>query len=91
MNSKPKLVVSSTLESVDEWQNSSLVKGDPVEELNRLKQEPGKNIFIVGSLTLSESLLRAGVVDELYLLIFPVVFGQGRRLFDRGGDRSRSR
>jgi dihydrofolate reductase len=86
MNSKPKLVVSSTLESVDEWQNSTLIKGNPVEELERLKQEPGGNIFIVGSLTLAESLLRAGVVDEVYLLVFPVVLGRGRRLFEGDGD-----
>lgn len=86
MNSKLKLVVSSTLDSVEEWQNSTLIKGDPVEELNRLKQEPGKNIFIVGSLTLAESLLRAGLVDEVYLLVFPVVLGKGRRLFEGDGD-----
>ena len=86
MNETPKLVVSSTLDSVEEWQNSSLIEGDPVEELNRLKREPGKNIFIVGSLSLAESLLRAGVVDELYILVFPVVFGRGRRLFERGGE-----
>ena len=86
MNGKPKLVVSTTRHSVEEWQNSTLIKGDPVEELNRLKREHGKNIFIVGSLTLAESLLRAGVVDEVYLLVFPVVLGKGRRLFEGDGD-----
>jgi dihydrofolate reductase len=86
MNDTPKLVVSSTLNRVDEWQNSALITGDPVTELNRLKQDPGGNILIVGSGTLAESLLRARVVDELYMLIFPVVFGRGRRLFDTGGD-----
>jgi dihydrofolate reductase len=86
MNGKPKLVVSTTLDTVEEWQNSILIKGDPVAELNRLKQEPGKNIFIVGSLTLAESLLRAGVVDEVYLLVLPIVVGKGRRLFEGDGN-----
>ena len=87
MNNTPKLVVSRTLESVDEWQNSTLLKGDPVEELNKLKQQPGKNIQIVGSATLAHSLLQDGVVDELVLLVFPVVFGPGKRLFEGGRDR----
>jgi dihydrofolate reductase len=87
MNNTPKLVVSSTLESVEEWQNSTLIKGDPVEELNQLKQQPGKNILIVGSPTLARSLLRDGVVDEVVLLVFPIVVGAGKRLFDRGRDR----
>ncbi len=87
MNNTPKLVVSRTLASVDEWQNSTLLKADPVVELNKLKQQPGKNILIVGSATLAQSLLRDGVVDELVLLVFPVVFGSGKRLFDGGRDR----
>jgi dihydrofolate reductase len=87
MNNTPKLVVSSSLESVDEWQNSTLIKGNPVEELHQLKQRPGKNILIVGSATLAQSLLRDGLVDELVLLVFPIVVGTGRRLFERGSDR----
>lgn len=87
MNNTPKLVVSSTLRSVDAWANSTLVEGDPVEELERLKRQPGKNILIVGSATLAQSLLRAGVVDELVLLVFPVVVGAGKRLFESGRDR----
>jgi dihydrofolate reductase len=87
MNNTPKLVVSRTLESVDEWQNSTLLKGDPVEELNKLKQQSGKNILIVGSATLAHSLLRDGVVDELVLLVFPVIVGPGKRLFEGGRDR----
>ena len=86
MNETPKFVVSSTLDSVEGWQNSTLISGDPLAELTRLKQARGKNMQIVGSLTLTETLLRAGVVDELYMLVFPVVFGRGRRLFERGGD-----
>src|SRR4051794_37710841 len=55
MNNTPKLVVSSTLESVNQWQNSTLIRGNPVEELNQLKEQPGKNILIVGSATLARS------------------------------------
>jgi dihydrofolate reductase len=87
MNNTPKLVVSSTLESVDEWQNSTLINGDPVEELTRLKQLPGKNILVVGSATLARSLLRDAVADELVLLVFPIVVGAGKRLFEGGRDR----
>jgi dihydrofolate reductase len=87
MNNTPKLVVSNTLESVEEWQNSTLIKGDPVDELGRLKRQPGKNIAIVGSATLARSLLRDGVVDELVLLVFPIVAGTGQRLFEDGRDR----
>jgi len=84
MNNTPKLVVSSTLDSVDEWQNSTLLKGDPIASLAALKQEPGKNISIVGSITLVRSLLRAKVLDELDLLIHPIAVGHGERLFDEG-------
>jgi dihydrofolate reductase len=81
MNNTPKLVVSSTLDSLD-WQNSTLIKGNVIEELTRLKQQPGKNIGITGSGTLVRSLLNAGVLDELRLLVHPVVVGKGKRLFD---------
>lgn len=87
MNNTPKLVVSNTLESVGEWQNSSLIKGDVIEQLEELKRRPGKNILIVGSGTLAESLLRAGLVDELLLLVYPIVVGTGKRLLQGGGDR----
>jgi dihydrofolate reductase len=87
MNNTPKLVVTNTLESVEEWQNSSLIKGNVIEELNQLKQRPGKNILIVGSATLAESLLREGVIDQLLLLVYPIVVGAGKRLFEGGGDR----
>jgi dihydrofolate reductase len=81
MNDTPKVVVSETLESVDEWQNSTLIKGNVVEELTALKQQPGKNIGITGSGTLVASLLRAGLLDELRLLVHPIVVGRGKRLF----------
>jgi dihydrofolate reductase len=81
MNNIPKLVVSTTLKTV-EWQNSTLITGDVVEELTKLKQQPGKNINITGSATLVQSLLRDGLLDELGLLVCPLVVGRGVRLFE---------
>lgn len=86
LNNTPKLVVSQTLRTV-EWQNSSLIKSDVVPELTKLKQRPGKNITILGSATLVRSLLRNGLLDELKLMIFPVVVGAGKRLFKNGADQ----
>jgi dihydrofolate reductase len=83
MNNTPKLVASTTLDTV-EWQNSTLLKGNVAEELTRLKQRPGKNISSTGSATLVRSLLRDGVLDELQLLLHPVVVGRGERLFPDG-------
>ena len=83
MNTTPKLVVSTTLDTV-EWQNSTLIKGDLVEELTRVKQQPGKNISVVGSATLVRSLLRDALLDELRLLVHPIVVGRGKRLFEDG-------
>lgn len=87
MNHTPKYIVSTTLNTVD-WQNSTLIKGNVVEELTRLKQQPGKNIAISGSATLVRSLLRDGVLDELQLLVCPIVVGSGRRLFEDGGQQT---
>lgn len=86
MNDTPKLVVSTTLDSLD-WQNSTLIGGNVVEELTRLKQQPGKDISITGSGTLVRSLLRDGVLDELRLLVHPIVVGSGKRLFADGSDQ----
>lgn len=84
MNNTPKYVVSTTLDTV-EWQNSTLIKGNLAEELNKLQQQPGKNIAITGSATLVRSLLQEGLLDELMLLICPIVLGAGKRLFEDGG------
>jgi dihydrofolate reductase len=84
MNDTPKLVVSTTLDSVDHWQNSTLVEGDPIKSLAALKDGPGKDISVVGSSTLVRSLLRAKVLDELHLLVHPIAVGHGARLFDEG-------
>lgn len=82
MNETPKLVVSSTLETV-EWANSSLVTGNLADELAKLKRA-GKSIRVPGSPTLVELLLRGGLLDELALLVHPIVVGGGRRLFEDG-------
>jgi dihydrofolate reductase len=87
INNTPKLVASTTLESV-EWRNSSLIKGNVADELTRLKQEPRKDISITGSATLVRSLLREKVLDELRLLVHPIVVGNGKRLFPDGPDRT---
>jgi dihydrofolate reductase len=73
--------VSTTLDKA-EWKNSHLIKGDIAAELNRLKQQPGKDINTVGSATLVRSLLQWNLVDELQLMLCPVVLGVGDRLFD---------
>ncbi len=85
MNNTPKFVVSTTLDTVA-WQNSTLIKGNVAEELTRLKQQLGKNIGITGSATLIRSLLRDNLLDELNLLVHPVVVGSGKRLFPDGSD-----
>ena len=86
MNSFPKVVVSTTLDRA-EWQNSTLISGDAAAEITKLKQQPGRNINASGSGTLVTWLLRQGLLDQLDLLMFPVVVGHGKRLFDNGGSQ----
>jgi dihydrofolate reductase len=86
INSVPKFVVSRTLEEPLEWNNSTLIKGDVGEEIAELKRQPGKDITIVGSGALVRWLLREGLLDELRLMVHPVVLGGGKRLFEEGGD-----
>jgi dihydrofolate reductase len=83
MNNMPKHVVSRTLDRV-EWANSSLVDGDVADAVSELKRRPGRNIQIAGSPTLVRSLLRDGLLDELDLLVHPIVIGGGKRLFEDG-------
>ena len=87
LNNTPKFVVSTTLKEPLEWQNSTLIKGDVAEEVSRLKRQPGKDIGIVGSGTLVRSLLADGLLEELTLMVHPVVLGSGKRLFEEGGDQ----
>jgi dihydrofolate reductase len=80
MNSVRKYVVSTTLDKV-EWNNSVLIKGNLVEEVNNLKQQDGQDIAVHGSATLAQTLLQHDLVDSLRLLVYPVVVGEGKRLF----------
>jgi dihydrofolate reductase len=86
MNSISKIVVSRTLDTA-EWANTRLIKDHVVEELTRLKQQPGKDIAIFGSSALTVSLLRAGLVDELRIMVNPVVLGDGKSLFRTADER----
>jgi dihydrofolate reductase len=87
MDNTPKFVVSETLEEPLEWQNSTLIKGNVAEEIAKFKRRPGKDITILGSATLVRSLLRDGLLDELRLMVHPIVLGSGKRLFEEGGDQ----
>lgn len=80
MNGSVKYVVSETLDSAD-WQNTTVINGDIIAQITALKQRDGKNIGMTGSGTLVRSLLRAGLLDELHLFVFPVVLGEGKHLF----------
>lgn len=88
INNIQKYVASTTLEQV-EWQNSTLIKGDLADEIARLKSEPGKNIGVAGSPGLVRSLLRQDLLDELRLVVSPVVAGSGGRLFWTDGAAKR--
>ncbi len=80
MNRLPKVVFSRTLDHVN-WQNTWLVKENIVEEVQRLKDEPGRDIYVFGSSDLSVTLLQHGLIDEFHLLVNPVVLGAGTALF----------
>jgi dihydrofolate reductase len=89
INSTPKYVFSSTLDSVEAWKYSTLIKGDLAQAIAQLKQLPGKNIGTAGSPGLVSSLLEQDLLDELILLVHPVVVGHGKRLFQDGGSLKR--
>jgi dihydrofolate reductase len=80
LNSLPKYVVSSTLEHPD-WNNSTVLKGDVVSEVSKLKQELDGKIVVPASYQLARTLIEHDLVDELRLVVFPVVLGAGERLF----------
>ena len=86
LNSLPKYVVSSTLEEA-KWTNSTVLKGDVVKEVSKLKQELDGDIVVAGSIRLAHALIEHDLVDELRLMIFPVVLGAGERLFDETKDK----
>ena len=83
MNSLPKFVVSTNLQKV-EWNNSRLIKENIPEEVSRLKQQPGQNILIYGSGDLVQTLMQSDLIDEYWLLVYPIVLGSGKRLFQDG-------
>jgi dihydrofolate reductase len=85
LNAAQKYVASTTLAEPLPWGNSTLLKGDAAEAVARLKEQPGKDIVILGSGELIQSLMRRGLIDEYVLLIHPLVLGSGRRLFPDGG------
>jgi len=87
MNGVRKYVVSTTLKEPLGWDNSTLIKENVAEEIARLKRQTGGDISISSSGSLVRSLLRDGLIDELRLIVHPVVVGSGKRLFEEGGDQ----
>jgi dihydrofolate reductase len=85
MNEMPKYVVSATLEN-PEWQNTTVLRGDLADEVNALKQRFAGDVLVAGSARLVQGLLAADLVDELHLMVFPVVLGAGKRLFADAAD-----
>src|SRR3981081_3318644 len=85
MNEMPKFVVSKTLEN-PEWNNTTGLKGDLAQEVGKLKEQFAGDILVAGSAQLVQSLLAHDLVDELHLMVFPIVLGAGKRLFADGTD-----
>jgi dihydrofolate reductase len=85
LNDLQKYVASTTLEEPLSWSNSTLLDGDAAEAVARLREQPGKDIVVLGSGELIRSLMRRHLIDEYVLLIHPLVLGSGRRLFPEDG------
>src|SRR5262249_29415882 len=83
LNSRTKYVVSRSLERVT-WNNSSLIKGDLVAEIGKLRQQPGRTVHTWGSTDMLQTLLKNDLIDEYRLFIFSMVLGSGKRLFGSG-------
>jgi dihydrofolate reductase len=84
MNNTSKVVVSGTLKSAAAWRNSTLIRSNVVEEVRKLKEQPGKNILMDGSSVLIHTLAENDLVDEYNLHVYPLVLGGGKRLFPDG-------
>ena len=84
-NSMPKYVVSSKLKSAD-WNNSTILKGDVVQEVSKLKEKVRGDILVSGSAKLVQTLIANDLVDQLNLMVFPVILGSGKRLFGETKD-----
>jgi dihydrofolate reductase len=82
LNRVAKYVVSTTMTD-PQWQNTTVLAGPLAEEIRVLKEQPGRDIVVTGSITLVHELVPSGLVDEYRLFVFPVVLGRGRRLFDQ--------
>jgi dihydrofolate reductase len=91
LNSVTMYIVSTTLDKVEwgKWDKPTLIKGDLAEEIARLKKQPGKNIGVGGSPTLVHSLIQDDLLDELTLMVHPIIVGSGKRLFTDGSDLKR--
>jgi dihydrofolate reductase len=81
MKAKQKYVVSTTLQSADAWRNSTIIRQNVIEEVRKLKQQPGKDIYTDGSSVLVHTLAQHNLVDEYSLLVYPLVLGSGKRVF----------
>jgi len=88
MNTMPKYVVSKTLESA-EWENSTILSGDLVDDVTKLKNEVDGVILVAGSARLVQGLLEHDLVDELRLMVFPIILGAGKRLWGETTDKKR--
>jgi dihydrofolate reductase len=86
MNSMPKYVVSSSLDTV-EWTGSRLIKGDVAEEIRKLKQEPGQDLLLSGSAQLFNALMQENLIDLYRFMLHPVVLGNGKHLFTDGPEQ----
>lgn len=84
MKSKKKYVVSTTLQSADLWRNSTIISTNVVEEVRKLKEQPGMNIILDGSSVLAHTLIENDLVDEYSLHVYPLVLGSGKKLFPDG-------
>ena len=84
MNAISKVVVSTSLRSVEAWRNSNLISSNVIEEVRQLKAKPGKDILMDGSSVLIQALAENDLVDEFHLHVYPLVLGGGKRLFPPG-------
>ena len=84
LNGLKKYVVSTTLKSADAWRNTTIIRENVVEEVRKLKEQPGKDIYVDGSSVLVHTLAQADLVDEYHLLVFPIVLGSGKKVFPDG-------
>jgi dihydrofolate reductase len=81
MNSRAKVVFSKTLQKAS-WDNTTIVKDDPVAAITKMKHEPGDTMVIMGSGSIVSQLTRAGLIDEYQIMVLPVVLGEGKTMFD---------